>query len=156
MKTMILICIALLSCTGTKLLMAQPAAVRIQIGGPSGVKSEEQMLRIMQLHIDEMEEILSLNEAQVQKLSLAAKAATRRAYSEQQPRAGLRMGQQFGQQKIDPDSLSDEDQEAGNGSDSSGDSEVRKIMMPVKVSTVMTSQLWKKPPTILCCSIEWH
>lgn len=126
--------------------------IQFQIGAPNAsplADSEEAMLRLIQLHIGEMEEVLALESSQTRKLKLAATTVTKKIFAEREKVLlpgpnGLPAGAlPIAPVKPGVDSLSDEDAEKTQPEASKpGDGNV--FFMPVEMDKVLKHELWLK------------
>ena len=133
--------------------LAQGAQMQVQMnaffngGGVLSTTTAEQMGLFLDLQIEKMQTTCDLSDGQSKKLRLAGKSVAKKLFSAEgmQLQFGGLFGRNKQQEKIDEDSLSDEDAEPDAKDEDQGQlGQKFKIKRPVSLDQVTKHSLWKK------------
>lgn len=116
-------------------------------GGVLSTTTAEQMGLFLDLQIEKMQTTCDLSDGQSKKLRLAGKSVAKKLFSAEgmQLQFGGLFGRNEQQEKIDEDSLSDEDAEPDAKDEDQGQlGQKFKIKRPVSLDQVTKHSLWKK------------
>ena len=135
------------------------AQVQVQVGGAGGggfgigepsANDVDELIEYFQVQIEDMQNTVSLDETQTGKLTLAAKAVSKKVFGERKKLFQFRgVGQPPKSDQAEVDSLSDEDAEASenrNPNDSRRNNRNR-IQGSVTFEKALNHKLWKKSLT---------